>query len=401
MEKAQRNIIPVLLGADLNAYSVALAFREAYGVTSHVFARYPCGETKYSKFIITHIHAGLDNPEIAIPALLKFADENNGAELFLIPCADWYVEMLESAKTQLSGIYSIFIPQRDLWRALSDKSSFYSAMERAGISYPSCVSIKYGDSLSRERLCAFGFPAVLKPADSSEYWRNPFEDMKKVYFPQSYSECAWLIDKIFESGYRKSLILQKKIDAGDGNRVLTTVSDKSGRVIRAVVGDVILEERGNSSLGNHSAIVTKPLNALCFQLIDFLSKHKYTGIANFDLMFSGKEEFVLELNPRQGRSCDYLRASGVNIAELIVRASRDENIAPDFSYREIYWHHPPHATVMKYASSKNSELADRLLREGRAFTPYGNEYEGIRRSAYVFVHKKRLKNKFRRNYEKG
>ena len=42
------NLVPVLLGGDLNSYNVARAFHEKYGVNTHVFGRYSIGPTKYS-----------------------------------------------------------------------------------------------------------------------------------------------------------------------------------------------------------------------------------------------------------------------------------------------------------------------------------------------------------------
>ena len=136
MQSHKRKIIPVLLGADLNAYSVALAFFEAYGVKSHAFARYRCGATENSNFIKTHICSGIDDVRIAVPELLKFAEQNPGCKLFLIPCADWYVDMLESAKEKLMGIYNVHIPEREMFYRLSDKHRFYKEMKRAGIPYP-------------------------------------------------------------------------------------------------------------------------------------------------------------------------------------------------------------------------------------------------------------------------
>ena len=402
MKKADgKNIIPVLLGADLNAYSVALAFREAYGIKSHVFARYKCGATENSKFIITHIFAGLDDVGVAIPALLKFAAENNGSELFLIPCADWYVEMLEHAQAQLSGIYNIFLPDINIWRKVSDKCSFYSLMEKKAISYPRYISFLPNDKLSTEKLSMFEYPAVIKPSDSSEYWRFPFDEMRKVYFPKSKEESRKIIDNIFRSGYKKSVILQEKVGGINGNRVLTTVSDGNGKVVRVVLGEVILEEEGKTSLGNHSAIITIPLDKISFELIDFISEIGYTGIANFDIMISERKKYVLELNSRQGRSCDYLRAAGINIAELIVKLARGEGVAPDFTYKEIYWHYPPHKTVAKYADKNSVKTAERLYREGKSYTPYSNEYEGIVRRAYVCVHNVRLARKIKKDVREG
>lgn len=396
--KNRRNIVPVLLGADLNAYSVALAFREAYGVRSHVFARYRCGATENSDFIKTHICSGLDDARIAIPELLKFADENSSAELFLIPCADWYVSMLEEAKGALSAIYNIHIPEVNTWRELSDKCGFYKHMKKQGIPYPEYVSFGPSDSVSEKMLSAVSYPAVLKPSDSTEYWKHPFPDMRKIYFPRNPGDALNIIYRIFESGYNKKLILQKKVGSYNGNRVLTTFSDNSGRVVRGVLGEVILEETGKTSFGNHSAIITVPLEEICFKLIDFLNGIKYKGFANFDIMTDGAEKYVLEINTRQGRSCDYMRASGVNIAELLVGSAHGDNIKADFTYKEIYWHYPPHKSVVRYSDSNGSERAKRLETDGYGHSPYNNSFEGIRRRIYVAIHNIRLSNVIKKNF---
>lgn len=392
-------IIPVLMGGDLNAYSVALAFREAYGVSSYAFTRYRCGATENSKFIKTHICPGFSDIKVAIPELLKFAAENSSAELFLIPCADWYVSMLEDASGVLSDLYNIQIPNKNIWQNLSDKCGFYEAAKKAELPYPEYVSFEYGEKITDKKIAGVQYPAVLKPSDSIEYWNNPFQNMRKVYFPESRYEAEKTIEKIFASGYRKRIIVQKKIGSNYTNKVLTTFSDSNGRVVRCVYGDVALEEIGKTSFGNHSAIITVPLDEICFKLIDFLNVIKYSGFANFDIMTDGNEKYVLEINMRQGRSCDYLRAAGVNIAELLVRNARRENIEPDFSYKEIYWHYPPHKSVIKYSDAKNADRAEKFANEGRDYSPYDNSFEGITRRLYVMVHNIRLSNSIKSNYE--
>ena len=398
MKKHEKSIIPVLLGGDLNAYSVALAAREACEAVSHAFVRYKCGATENSGFIKTHIVSGIDNINVAVPELLKFAAEHTCAELFLIPCADWYVELLQNVRGALSGLYHINIPDKYLWRRLSDKCGFYSLVEEHGITYPEYVAFSPGEEIAESKLHAISYPAVLKPSDSTEYWRIPFPDMHKVYFPKNAGEAHGLINRIFESGYKGMVILQKKVGNKDSNRVLTTYSDSRGRVVRAVYGDVILEELGKTSYGNHSAIITLPLDKICFELIDFLNAIAYTGIANFDILTDGSHKYVLEINTRQGRSCDYLRCAGVNIFELLMKDAFSESIAPDFSYREIYWHYPPHKTVMRYADTQAAQAADRLYKSGKSRTPYTNGYEGIVRRTYVAIHNMRLASTIKRNY---
>ncbi len=390
MQTSQRKIIPVLLGGDLNAYSVALAFHEAYGCISHAFVRYKCGATENSHFIKTHHCSDIDCVEAAVPELLKFASQNSSAELYLIPCADWYVSMLERARHILSAVYKIHIPEADHHRILSDKLRFYGEMERAGISYPPYIGFERGEKPTVKKLSSIEYPAVLKPSDSTEYWNHKFKDMRKVYFPNTPGEAAGLVYKISDSGYSGSIILQKKVGGDKDNRVLTTFSDSKGRVVRAVLGKVILEESGKTSMGNHSAIITIPPDKISYELIDYLNSIRYKGMANFDIMFDGEKSYVLELNPRQGRSCDYLRAAGVNIAELFVKNGRREDISPLFSYKSVYWHYPSHRSVMKYSPVGLGREADIINCRGASYSPYRNSFEGVGRRLYVIVHEYRL-----------
>lgn len=390
MKNSPRNILPVLLGGDLNAYSVALAFREEYGVTSHAFVRYKCGATENSSFIKTHVCTELAEVKAAISVLLRFAAENTGAELFLIPCSDPYVKLLQEIKEHLSGLYRIDMPETDLWRRLSDKASFYTLLAESGIPYPDYVTFSSKQDITEEKLIKIAYPAVLKPSDSAEYWRYPFPDMRKVYFPENQEVTKRIAEQIFESGYPKAVILQEKIGNRESNRVLTTYSDKRRRVVRAVLGEVVLEECGKTSYGNHSAIITRPTDEICFKLIDLLNAVGYCGFANFDIMADGNKKYVLEINTRQGRSCDYLRAAGVNIAKLIVENAGEGNISPDFLYKDIYWHYPPHSTVMEYCSQSSREIINRMHKMGLGHTPYINGYEHLLRRVYVAVHNRRL-----------
>jgi D-aspartate ligase len=382
-----KRIIPVLLGGDLNAYSVALAFRSALGVTSHAFCRYRCGATESSRFIKTHIVPELDNLWVMVDTLAAFAAKNSGAELYLIPCGDAYVELTEQLRPAFASRYKIHIPERYMWYELTDKWSFYKKMREQGIPCPKTVLFSCVEDITDNKLTEVIYPAVIKPSRSAEYWKHPFPDMQKVYFPKNKNEAASIIKKIFGSGYKSGVILQKYIGSDDKNRVLTTFSDSEGRVVRAVLGDVILEECGRTARGNHAAIITAPLDKTAFKLIDFLNSVSYRGIANFDIMCHEGEMYVLEINTRQGRSSDYLRAAGVNIAELLCKTARGERIKTDFFHKEVYWHYPPHRVVMKYASTQNALRAQRLYEAGQSYTPYANAFEGAGRKMYVALHK--------------
>lgn len=392
-----KNPIPVLLGADLNAYSVARAFHEYTGSVSYAFGRYRCGITSFSRIVKAQTIRGLDDITVAGPALFDFAKKHKGKRLLLIPCADHYIEIGARISERLSDYYCSVIPSKEHREMMGDKVSFYKLLDDYKIPYPEYIKITSADGA--ERVTAeLGYPLVIKPANSAEYWRCEFSGMKKVYFPESADEALKIIERIYSSEYKGALILQKRIGGSEPEiSVLTTYSDRSGRVVRAVLGKVILEETGDTSYGNHAAIITTPLTPLAKKLIKLLEEVKYTGIANFDIISDGKQDYVLEVNLRQGRSSDYLRGAGVNLAELMIRDINGEKIERDFEYEKVYWHYPPHRTVLAAATRVGAKEAEALRHKGVSSAPLYYEPDFIsnpRRRIYVSYHDKRLARSF-------
>lgn len=397
-------LIPILLGADLNAYSMACAFHRAYGCLSHTLGREPLGATERSHILIPHTVPHLDRVPVAVRALGELARQHPHALRVLVPCADWYMELLQQAREQLSDWYAFHIPEWGLWRRLSNKASFYATLREAGIPFPEteCLTAEEGEESVRARagetLARWGVPAILKPADSVAYWRYPFSGMQKVYTVRTADEVVHLVRRMRHAGYAEEIILQRRISGGRVG-VLTTFSDRQGRVVRAVRGDVLLEEQGMTSCGNHAAILTQPLTPLDFRIVAFLEKLGYTGIANLDLISDGEgHTYLLELNPRQGRSADHVRAAGVNLASLLVSTLCGVRLTPDFHSEAIVWHSVPWRTVRACVREPNLLAeAERRAAMGRRASPYeyacdlrGNPL----RRLYVQVHAAREHRRF-------
>ncbi len=388
--------VPVLLGGDLNAYSVARAFFEEYGVVSHVFAAGRLGVTDNLEFIELHIVEGLSDVNVAVPALLDFSKEHSESELILVPCADWYMELVEFARDRLDGHFSFNIPSFELWRVVSDKVSFYRLLRKYGVTYPRYAYLRAGETLPKQCM-SLKPPFVLKPSDSGEYHKYSFEGKEKVYFTDDLSEAKRHAQRIFDSGYSSRLIIQERVTAGSGEvlaSVLTTYSSKEGKVVMACLADVLLEEPAPTARGNYSALITRPLTPLCRRLINMLDGLSYTGFANFDILTTAGEEVCLELNPRQGRSCDYLRGAGINIARLITEDLRGNSLPKINRYRRTLWHAVPLSTVMKYAKGEGlRQRARRLIAERRtsdAFLKGGV----LKRRLYDLVHAYRQHRRF-------
>lgn len=397
---SKKNFTPILLGADLCAYSVARAFHEYSGAVSHAFGRYRCAITGFSKIIKTHICAGLDDVKIAGPALFDFARKNKDLRLLLIPCSDLYTEIAASISERFEDYFTAVLPKRELRLLLKDKIIFYEFLRKHKIPYPKTESVTFQERESAN-IDGFSYPAVIKPSDSAHYWKYcSFSGMRKVYFTENAEESKKIIDKIYSSGYRGGIVLQKRIGDSKAKNSVLTVFLQNGKAVRAVLGRVILEEVGATSHGNHAAIITEELTPLCHSLIKMLERLEYDGFANIDIISDGNEEYVLEVNLRQGRSCDYMRAAGVNIAELFTKSANGEKIEPDFDNGKVYWHYPPHETVTELSFGEDRIEAEELRRMGLEFSPLEYPYDtedNILRRAYVAYHGKRLNKTFIKN----
>ncbi len=138
MNSSAVNIQPILLGGDINCYSVARAFHEAYGVKSIAYGRYALGATKDSKIIDFRIDKRIDEKEEFIKVLMETADEFEGTnkDLILMGCTDAYAELIIDYKEVLSKRYIVPYIDKDLKEKLIEKESFYKMCEEKGLDYP-------------------------------------------------------------------------------------------------------------------------------------------------------------------------------------------------------------------------------------------------------------------------
>lgn len=380
----------VLLGGDLNAYSVAISFHAAFGVKSTVFCRYRCGITGVSSILDVHIEPNILDDTVGTAVLLGFA-QGMSERPFLVPCGDWYVDFLERNRDALEGHYHFLIPPLEIYEAVHDKAYFYALLEKAGLPYPKTTVLSQEDLSLAGLLSVGSYPAVLKPSDSVAYYAHPFSEMQKVYFPKNPKEAMDISEKIFASGYGGKLILQEHIGTKEEpavSKTLTLLSDREGRVRRGALGEVLIEESAVGARGNYAAILSRPPDALTCRLVSFLERLGYVGVANFDILTYKGNPYVLELNARQGRSCDYLRACGVSLAQFLVDAIGKRMIETDLTSRISFWHAVPFRAVTCRVSAENRALLLSLRRRGRAVSPFSYEGERLtlKRCLYLPVH---------------
>ena len=337
-----------------------------------------------------------------MPELISFARKRRGDALILIPAGDAYVEFLDSNRESLSKYYKFLIPNGLLIKKLTDKAELYKTLSEYGIDFPDFEVLTPGDNYLK-KLSRQEYPAVLKPANSAEYWRHPFPGMRKVYFPKTRDEAGSAVAALRYYGYTSGIILQKFVKNCEPYVYTALYNEKGGRDF-GVFGRVVLEERGETSSGNYAAIITEECPEITHKLDRLLIALGYFGFANFDILKSGNKFYVLELNARQGRSCDYIRCAGINIAKrLLFCLGLDELSEEKPRYKKILWHYPPFRVCMKYMRGQDKREAKRLKRRRLSFAALGYKKDvafNPGRASYVFIHKRRLSQKLKREYAK-
>ncbi len=398
----EKKITPVLLGADLNCYSVARAFHEKYGVISTAFGRYAIGATDHSKIIDFRIVKDIDTDDVMVRVLNEFAEGHGDELLILLGCTDDYATLIIRNRHRLSDRYFAPYISPELADLLVDKADFYSMCDKYGILYPK-TSVLDG-TFKREQfdpeVLGFEYPIIVKPSSSIDYWKHPFDGMKKVYFAADPDEAYAIVSEIYSSGYGKRMILQDTIPGDDSYmNVLTCYSDRNGKVKLVCHGHVLLEEHTPKGLGNHAAILTEHHPELSEKFTAMLEDLGYVGFSNFDIKYDTRDGSyrAFEINLRQGRSNYYLTASGNNVAEYLVRDALGEEIEYTECKKEHLWHYIPRGVIKKYV--KNKELLERAktaIKEGRATSSYWYAPDlktNPRRLAFVVAH---LLNQFKK-----
>ena len=272
----RNDFIPVLLGADINAYSMARAFYEAYGVTSIVYGIYPASVCAGSRMIDYRVRPGNDRVEQVLANVSEVANAHPDKQILVLGCGDNYLNAISANLLRYPGNVIAPYVSLSVLERLIHKEKFYQLCEQYGIDYP--ATVVYHKGMGHDFTLPFDGPFVVKPAESDTYWKHPFPTQKKAYVLQTRAEVDTVIDQIYEAGYEDSLILQDFIPGDDSYmRVVTNYSGADGKVRLMCVGHVLLEEHTGHAIGNHAVIITEPQPELCEKLRDFLEAIHFIG----------------------------------------------------------------------------------------------------------------------------
>ncbi len=370
-----QEFIPLLFGGDINVYSVARAFHEAYGVRSICYGKFSSGPAYQSAIIDYRTSPQNEEPDTFVQNVQMVAAAHFDKPVVLVACGDSYVKLAAQCRDQLPK--NVIVPYASLEQIerLTNKESFYRLCEAHGIAYPD--TFVYRREMGEEFDLPFEAPYIVKPSNGVAYWAHPFEGNDKVFKCADREALQAVLEKVYASGYEDSMIIQDFIPGDDSYmRVLTNYSDRHGKVLLMCLGHVLLEEHTPHGLGNHAVILTESNTeeneALCEKLRGFLEAIEFRGFSNFDIKYDQRDnQFkVFEINCRQGRSNYYVTGSGYNIAKYLVEdfiEDREKTFV--IAARPSLWRVVPRKVAYDYVPATYHKKMRRQKRQKRDRNP--------------------------------
>ena len=398
---------PVILGGDITAYSLVRTFHEAYGVRPLVVNMTDGGPIALSR-VCDHVYVpGLEDAAVFVGALEKVGREHQepGVPLLLVAAGDWYVRMIIENKDRLGRLFTIPYIDRALLDEVVRKDRFYGLLDDVGVPYPRTVVVDMAQDLGEEHDLPFGFPLVMKPADSALHHYASYPGKRKVFILETREELDDTLSRVRASNYDGKFLLQEFIPGDDTNmRVLTCYSDQHGRVRFGAVGHVLLKEHHPLAIGNPCVIITTEIDEVVEQAKRFLERVGYVGFSNFDLKYDRRDGTMkfFEINVRLGRSNFYVTAGGNNVSEWYVRdwVRHEEMQGLEIARGEHLFAFVPKYVVKRYVldpALRDKALA--LMKAGRASDPnwYAPDLTLKRRAYNVAYHLNQVR-KFREHF---
>lgn len=399
----EHNFQPLLFGGDINVYSVARAFHEAYGVKSVCFGKFASGPAYGSTILDYRVCPQNEDAATFRKNVADVAAEFAGKTVLVIGCGDSYVKLAAENKDTFPPNCVAATVSGALINTLINKQTFYELCDRYGIDHPG--TFIYRREMGHDFTLDFQPPYICKPANGVAYWEHPFPGNEKVFTCPDRKSLEEVLDKVYAAGYPDTMIIQDFIPGDDSYmRVLTNYSDREGRVKLMCLGHVLLEEHTPHGLGNHAVILLEENQELCQKIKAFLEDLHYVGFSNFDIKYDrrdGKYK-LFEINCRQGRSNYYVTGGGYNVATYFVEDRIEHKELPfTIAQNKALWSVVPLGVAYRYTPKEYHAEMRALARAGQVTNSlkYGPD-RALKRRARIFKNQIGHYYKFKKYYHR-
>lgn len=377
MNENNKKFVPVTIGANLGAYSLARAFHEQYGVKTELLCGVVIFPVKDSKLFNITLNSQLHyEPRESLKKYIKAIESKYpGYEKLMVPSEDFSVNYALSNIDLFGNDWHIPFSSKERVDEVANKQEFYNICETVGLKYPKTWTIGADDEFPED---AKG-KLVIKHLESRHFEAGVKSGINKIYVNENEVQAAATLKQIREDGFLERLVLQEYIESDDTDiAVVTSYRSPIDKKVKLVsFGRVLVEDRSKMKGGNHLTILTEEVPTEVKEgIIRLLDKKDYVGFANFDIIYDNNrgEWYFLELNPRLGYSNYQLTAQGYNVAKIFVNDLLYKLNMNDFNESQIIYTVIDNGLNNKYITDDYKDTFNHLKQSQKVYSPY--DYKG-------------------------
>lgn len=324
MTNQSDKFIPMLLGTDINSYTVAYSIFDAYKIKPVVLGSavlIPFYKTKIAK-IYTEKEFSSNN-EVFVALINRAYRENadKGQKVIFFASSERYLHQLYDNADSLDFEFVIPYPEKDLAKLVSNKTSFYEKMEDIDVKIPLTRSVSYSNYTKVLEDFPSDIELFMKAEEFAALQDTDIEGIKKGYYQENLQAALKDLDYLYkENSFKGNFIVQEYIHGGLGTEYSVNGYRSDNDEITFIQARSLLDDTRDIWIGNHIVLVDhhdQRLLDISRKVVEMLG---YYGLFNFDFKIDSKtgEIYLLECNPRVGRSFFYGNLGGVNLPQVII-----------------------------------------------------------------------------------
>lgn len=331
--------LPIVLGSDLNTYSIVREIHEEYGIkpvvaTSMILL--PCIESEIIKFYYKKNFS--KDPKIFKEVLDQiYYDHKDSHEKFIIFAPDDVMRtylLTNVSKLDFDPILP-YAPM-EVIKSLSTKNDFYEKIKDLDLAPQTFIANK-----ANYKELSYPEEVFIKPDNDVFYKSLDFPGQQKGYHSKSKEDTLEILQRIFDNGYTYNVLVQEFVHGGDGSEYSVEGYRSKNTISMAMSQNILLDKRVEW-IGNYVAKIDSDEKILFDygkQIVETLGVY---GLFNLDFKKDSKtgKFYAFEINLRQGRSHYFASLNGVNTSKLAINDrifAKEEEVVGNksFSYYNL------------------------------------------------------------------
>lgn len=327
--------LPIILGSDLNTYSIAREIHEAYDINPVVATStilLPCVDSKIIKFYKKTNFS--KDPEVFKEVLDDiYEDYKSDYENFIIFAPDDVMRTFALKNIEKLN-FKPLMPYADIEviKGLSTKNDFYDKISDLDLAPKTFIA-------NNKNYMNLDFPeeVFIKPDNDVFYKTLDFEGWQKGYHSKSIKQTQEILANIFNNGYNYNVLVQEFVAGGDGTEYTIEGYRSKSTISMAISRNILLDKRVEW-IGNFVAKIDSDEKILFDYARKIVETLGVFGLFNIDFKKDTKtgKFYAFEINLRQGRSHYFASLNGVNTSKLAIEDlifDKQEEIIGDKKFR--------------------------------------------------------------------